>query len=191
MEQAREKPRALIVDDDLSFQLGLAEVVGREGFTPRTASTLADARSSSPQGTPDAVLVDLHLPDGSGMELLEDLAGQRSARVILITGQATVETAVEALRRGAADYLTKPVDFARVKTVLANLSRTRELKREIGSLRGELRRLGRFGPLIGGARRMQRVYDLLAKVARHGRDRAGARRDRHGQGARGPDRSTR
>ena len=77
-----------------------------------------------------------------------------------------METAVEALRRGVADYLTKPVDFARVKMVLANLTRTRELKEEIGSLRGELRSLGRFGLLIGASRAMQGVYDLIAKVAR-------------------------
>ena len=139
----------------LTFQLSLAEVVGGEGFTPVTASTLAGARQQLTLGAPEAVLVDLHLPDGSGMDLLEDLAGNGPPDVILITGQATLETAVEALRRGAADYLTKPVDLARVKTVLANLSRTRELKREIGSLRGELRRLGRFGSLIGGAPAMQ------------------------------------
>ena len=84
---------------------------------------------------------------------------------VLITGQASVETAVEALRRGVADYLTKPVDFARVKTVLANVSRTRELKEEIGGLRGELRKLGRFGALIGAAPAMQKVYDLIGKVA--------------------------
>jgi len=65
-----------------------------------------------------------------------------------------------------ADYLTKPVDFARVKMALANLTRTRELKEEIGSLRGELRSLGRFGPMIGASPAMQGVYDLLARVAR-------------------------
>ena len=165
-DSTREKPRALIVDDDVSFQSGLAEVVSREGFAPLMAGSLADARHELAQGLPEAVLIDLHLPDGSGMDLLEELEGNGSPEVILITGQASVETAVEALRRGAADYLTKPVDFARVKTVLANLARTRELKREIGSLRGELRRLGRFGPMVGAAASMQRVYDLVARIAR-------------------------
>jgi two-component system, NtrC family, response regulator HydG len=85
---------------------------------------------------------------------------------VLITGQASVQTAIEALRRGISDYLTKPVDFARVKMVLANVSRSRELKEEIGSLRGELRKLGRFGPLIGASPLMQKVYDLVGRVAR-------------------------
>jgi DNA-binding NtrC family response regulator len=159
-------PRALIVDDDRSFQHGLVEVVEREGFKALTAGDLAEARAELAQGLPDAVLIDLNLPDGSGMELLDEFAGNGSPEVILITGQATVETAIEALRRGAADYLTKPVDFARIKTVLANLVRTRELKKEIGSLRGELRRLGRFGPLVGASEGMQRLYDMLARISR-------------------------
>jgi DNA-binding NtrC family response regulator len=157
-------PHALIVDDDLNFRIGIAEVVGREGFTTATAGSLAEAREQIGEKDPDVVLTDLQLPDGSGLDLLPDLQ-ERNAETILVTGHASVETAVDALRQGAADYLTKPVDFARVKTVLANVSRTRELKREIGSLRTELRKLGRFGPLIGSAPAMQRVYDLISKVA--------------------------
>ena len=61
----------------------------REGFTAATATTLADARAELAQGLPDAVLLDLNLPDGSGMELLEELSGNGSPEVILITGQAT------------------------------------------------------------------------------------------------------
>ena len=156
---------AVIVDDDVNFALGLAEVVGREGFSTKTANTLKEAKSELTRSMPDVLLVDLHLPDGSGLDLFKDLEGTPSAEVILITGQATVDTAVEAMRRGASDYLIKPVDFARVKQVLTNIARTRELKEQIGNLRGELRKLGRFGPLIGASPPMQRVYDLIAKVA--------------------------
>jgi DNA-binding NtrC family response regulator len=159
-------PHALIVDDDLSFLLGLAEVVGREGFSTATASSLAQARTEIAKQQPDVLLTDLQLPDGSGMDLLQENAGAGPPEIILITGHASVETAVDALKRGAADYLTKPVDFARVKMVLTNLNRTRELKEEIGSLRTELRKLGRFGPLIGASTAMQKVYDLIARVAR-------------------------
>src|SRR5262249_1678950 len=96
---------------------------------------------------------------------MDPLHEAHGASAVPLTGHASVETAVEALRRGVADYLTKPVDFGRVKMVLASVARTRELKQEIGSLRGELRRLGRFGPLIGASPAMQRVYDLIAKAA--------------------------
>ena len=73
---------------------------------------------------------------------------------------------MDALRRGAIDYLTKPVDFARIKMALANVTRTLEMKGEIGTLRSELRKLGRFGPLIGTSPAMQTVYDLIGRVAR-------------------------
>jgi len=156
---------ALIVDDDANFVEGFAELVAREGFSTATARGVREAKAEIVRRAPDVLLIDVQLPDGSGLELLQE-PDAGSPDVILVTGHASVETAVEALRRGAADYLTKPVDFARVKMVLANVSRTRELKEEIGSLRGELRELGRFGPLIGASPAMQKVYDLIARVAK-------------------------
>ncbi|MBI3767045.1 MAG: sigma-54-dependent Fis family transcriptional regulator [Deltaproteobacteria bacterium] len=85
--------------------------------------------------------------------------------VILVTGHASVDSVVEALRCGAADYLTKPVDLTRLASILVNVARRRELQEEIQDLRGELRRLGRFGPLIGGSPVMQTVYDYISRVA--------------------------
>ena len=158
-------PHALLVDDDVNFVLGLAEVVGREGFTTKTATSLKEARNEIAKAAPDVLLIDLHLPDGSGLELVKEFEENPGSEIVLITGHGTIETAVEAMRHGASDYLVKPVDFARVRMVLANVTRTRELKLQIGSLRGELRKLGRFGPLIGSSPQMQKVYDLVAKVA--------------------------
>ena len=158
-------PHALLVDDDLGFVLGLADAVKREGFSVATARNLAQAREELARQEPDALLIDLQLPDGSGLDLIPPADGRLPPGVIFITGHASVDLAVEALRLGAADFLTKPIDFARVKMTLANLARTRELSREIGSLRGELRRLGRFGSLVGASTQMQGVYDLIAKVA--------------------------
>jgi DNA-binding NtrC family response regulator len=139
--------------------------VKREGYSVTTVSSLKEARVELARGEVDALLVDLNLPDGSGLEILQQPEGRLPPGVIFITGHASVEIAVEALRLGALDFLTKPVDFARVKMALANLTRTRELARQVGALRGELRRLGRFGSLIGASRRMQEVYDLVARVA--------------------------
>jgi len=158
-------PHALLVDDDVNFVLGLAEVVGREGFTTKTATSLKEARNEIGKGVPDVLLIDLHLPDGSGIDVVKELEESPGPEIVLITGHGTIETAVEAMRHGASDYLVKPVDFARVRMVLANVARTRELKQQIGSLRGELRKLGRFGPLIGASPQMQKVYDLIGKVA--------------------------
>jgi DNA-binding NtrC family response regulator len=159
-------PRALIVDDDPGFLLGLAELVRREGFTVASAGSLKQAREEIAASSPDILLVDLRLPDGSGLDLLTAFEPNTAPEVVLITGDASVETAVDALRRGAIDYLTKPVDFARIKMALANVTRTLGMKGEIGALRSELRKLGRFGPLIGTSPPMQAVYDLIGRVAR-------------------------
>jgi two-component system, NtrC family, response regulator AtoC len=159
------EPRALIVDDDPEVLNVLGEFVEREGFRVSRAATLKEAREAIAGTTPDIVLIDIHLPDGTGLDLLEGLE-PADPEIVLITGQASVETAVDALRRGASDYLTKPVDFARLKMTLGNLARTLEMKDEIGTLRDELRKMGRFGLLVGSSPPMQKVYDLIGRVAR-------------------------
>jgi two-component system response regulator AtoC len=159
-------PEALLVDDDPDQLRGLAALVAREGFTTRAAADLAGARAARAERMPDVVLADLILPDGSGLDLLsviEEDPGK--TQMVLVTGNATVESAVEALRRGVTDYLTKPIDLPRLKTVLANVARMLDYASEIGSLRDELRKLGRFGPMIGASPPMQQVYDLIARVA--------------------------
>jgi two-component system response regulator AtoC len=158
-------PRALIVDDDPGFLAGLAELVKREGFAVASAGSLKQAREEIAAHPPDILLVDLHLPDGSGLDLLEGFEAASAPEVVLITGSASVGTAVDALRRGVADYLTKPVDFARVKMALGNVTRALEMRGQIGTLRSELRKLGRFGQLIGASPPMQKVYDLIGRVA--------------------------
>jgi DNA-binding NtrC family response regulator len=158
-------PIALVVDDDETFRDSLAELVRREGFRAVPASTLAEARAAVAERTPHVLLVDVLLPDGSGLELLSVDRLDETCEVVAITGRASVDTAVEALRQGCRDYLTKPVDRARLKSVLANVARTLSLKDELGDLRSELRSLGRFGPLVGTSLAMQHVYDHVSRVA--------------------------
>src|SRR5260221_2611394 len=119
MESDISRPRALIVDDDPEIAKVLTELVEREGFAVTCASALAQAREAIATTVPDIVLVDIHLPDGSGLDLLEGL-GPSAPEIVLITGQAGADTAGDALRRAAAAYLTKPVDFPRPNMVLGN-----------------------------------------------------------------------
>src|SRR5262245_43922466 len=158
-------PRALIVDDDIEARDALSQIVGLEGYETDRAGSLAEARKLLSKGAPDVLLVDLMLPEGQGLDLLEAFEDGPRPQVVLITGNATVETAVEALRTGVRDYLVKPVEVSRLKAILANISRMQALQEEIGTLRGQLRQLGRFGPMIGQSAAMQRVYDLIARVA--------------------------
>jgi two-component system response regulator AtoC len=158
-------PHVLIVDDDANTRAALAELATGEGFTTATAGDLREARIQIGRLRPDVVLVDLQLPDGNGMSLIEHLDTTARMEVILITGHASVESAVQALRQGASDYLVKPVDPKRVKAILSRVPRTGDLKEEIGSLRGELRRLGRFDDMLGRSAAMQALYDQIARVA--------------------------
>jgi len=167
--EAEVEPRpallALIVDDDDDFRASVAALVKREGFDTRVAGSLEEARKAIEDTPPDLVLVDLQLPDGHGLELLAESALASDTEFVVATGNASVETAIRAMRGGVLDYLTKPFDPARLTGVLANVARTRSLKRELQGLRGQLRRLGRFGKLVGRSAPMQEVYNLIARVA--------------------------
>ena len=158
-------PTALIVDDDATSRETLSEWVSEQGFTTHQADDLPSGREIIGSDRVDLALLDLDLPSGSGLELLPDLEKQPSVDVIFITGYSTVDSAVEAFRSGAVDYLTKPVDLKRLKKLLDRARRTAELNAEIGNLRQELRGLGRFVKLIGTSPPMQHVYDLIERVA--------------------------
>jgi DNA-binding NtrC family response regulator len=163
--EALPMSHVLIVDDDANTREALAALATQEGFTSAMAGSVAEARIHLVRQRPDVVVMDLRLPDGSGMDLFEDLEDRSSIETILITGHASVESAVEALRLGASDYLTKPVNMQRLRAVLSRVPKSGELRAEIGALREELRRLGRFGRLVGRSPAMQEVYDKIARVA--------------------------
>lgn len=158
-------PHILIVDDDTDTLRALSQLVALEGFSTATASSLAQARECIAKQWPDVILLDLVLPDGDGMDLIQDVEARPSTEIVLITGHASIETSVQALRLGAADYLIKPINVKQLKGVLSRIARPTELRAEINNLRGELRRLGHFGRLIGGSKAMQHVYDQIGRVA--------------------------
>ena len=156
-------PHALIVDDDDGFQAAVAEVVREFGFSVDQADSLRAARGLIERRSPDVALVDLALPDGRGSELFVELS--EGSDVVMITGNATLDSAVQALREGATDYLVKPVDLQRLRAVLKNVARRSELREEVDNLRAELRELGRFGSLVGSSTSMQVLYDAISRVA--------------------------
>src|SRR5918999_4147399 len=158
-------PHVLLVDDDPEQLEWLTEFVKAEGFTVAKASSLRAARIQLTQMRPDVLLTDLQLPDGNGIELVDDLEQREATEIVMITGHATVESAVNALRAGATDYLVKPVDVERLRPILQRVPGTHELRAEIGELRQELRGLGRFGHMIGSSPVMQKLYDQLARVS--------------------------
>jgi DNA-binding NtrC family response regulator len=126
--------RALVVDDDPGFLLGLAEALRLEGYATLTASTCREALHELAKDPVDLLFVDVNLPDGSGLDLLPRAASP----AVVVTGAPSLALAEQALRLGARDCLAKPVDRLRVRMTLANLTRERRLREEIGRLRAEV-----------------------------------------------------
>ncbi|MDQ6618413.1 MAG: sigma-54 dependent transcriptional regulator [Pseudomonadota bacterium] len=157
-------PVALIVDDDPNARAGLQELVAAEGFSTVGAATLAEAREAL-ANKPDIVLLDLMLPDGSGLDLLRETDRQLEMPIVVTTGHASLETSIEALRLGATDYMLKPVNLAHLRGLLSRIAGPAELRAEVSELREELRSLGRFGKLVGTSPPMQKLYDEIARVA--------------------------
>ncbi|MDQ3732228.1 MAG: sigma-54 dependent transcriptional regulator [Pseudomonadota bacterium] len=150
----------LIVDDDAAFAPELANYVRQEGYCARTAATLQDARSLLAEVMPDLLLVDLQLPDGSGLELIKEIPNGRT-QVVVLTGYPSIDTAVEGLRANVADYLTKPIDMAQFRDCLTRLCGSPRRAENIA--RHERRR---FRAFVGNSTAMRKVYVMIGKVAR-------------------------
>ena len=158
-------PHALLVDDDADAAETMAMLIASEGFTVATAGTLRDARRQLALQEPDIVLLDLMLPDGSGMELFQDAKSLPNAELVLITGHASLDTSIQAFRLGAADYLVKPMSLKQLQGVLSRVTRPSALKAAAGDLESQLETEGHFGALWGRSAPMRRVYQQIARVA--------------------------
>ena len=159
-------PSALIVEDSDSSRELFSEWLKQLGFgTIETGGTLAGAQALLEERSFDLVLLDLQLPDGSGLELLKQLEDHPDSEIVVITGHGSIDSAIDAMRGGAIDYLTKPVDMRRLQKIVTKSVRALALRSEVATLRGELRRMGRFGGMVGASDAMQRTYDLIVRVA--------------------------
>jgi DNA-binding NtrC family response regulator len=156
---------ALIVEDEVDSARMMAELTAAQGYTVATAHTLRDARRQIALQQPDIVLLDLQLPDGSGMDLFTDQQLIAQSEVVLITGHATLETSIQALRLGAADYLVKPLNVKHLQGILSRVMRPSALKAEIDTLSAELTKSGHFGHLWGRSAPMLRIYEQISRVA--------------------------
>ena len=156
---------ALVVDDDVDSAASLRALIAGEHFTVAVAHTLRDARRQIALQQPDILLLDLRLPDGNGMDLLADPEVVANSEVVLCTGHASIETSVQALRLGAADYLVKPINLKQLQGVLSRIMKPAVLKAEMAGLAAKLDQGGHFGHLWGKSAPMQRIYEQIARVA--------------------------
>jgi DNA-binding NtrC family response regulator len=167
MENAdRGRLRLFIVDDDESLRQTLASRFQRQGMTVLTAGSVAEALDLAKSQSFDVALLDLHLPDGSGVELLGQLkTGQPEIEALMLTGHGSMETAIQALKLGAYDYLTKPFHFPELEIHIQKaFEKVRLARRErqwIEQIRYESPRYR----LVGSSPSMQRIIQLIEKVA--------------------------
>jgi DNA-binding NtrC family response regulator len=158
--------KILVVDDEPAEREGLARLVGQWGYEVETAASGEEALNLIETQHPAVVLTDLVLPEMDGLTLLQKLKETgRPPIVLLVTGHGTVETAVEAMRHGAFDYLTKPVDATRLQVLLEKSIEQESLSREVNLLRHQLRQKGAFGQLVGQSKGMQEVYRWIELAA--------------------------
>ncbi|SEF98452.1 two-component system, NtrC family, response regulator HydG [Bryocella elongata] len=163
----RQPPvHVLIVDDDQPVRSACAEIAASLGFIVHTADSVQTGRAVLAHHPIDIILLDLKLPGGSGLTLLEEVrAKQPDVIVIVMTAFATVSSAVEAMRTGATDYLTKPFTLEEVSTVLERSSQRRVFDVESRNLREKLRTDSGMGGIVGHSPVMEKLYRILSKVS--------------------------
>ncbi|HVI75348.1 MAG TPA: sigma-54 dependent transcriptional regulator [Anaeromyxobacteraceae bacterium] len=160
------KYRLLIVDDETDSRDALAELADRWGYEVQTASDGTEALRRAIEWHPDVILTDLVMPNMDGLWLLRALRAELpDCPVVLLTGRGTVQTAVQAIKEGAYDFIEKPLEISRLRVVLDRALEKKETMREVQLLRRRLAALAPGTDMIGSGPAMQRVFELVKKVA--------------------------
>src|SRR5437899_5606843 len=158
--------RVLIVEDDSAARVGLEQLVKSWGFVAESASDGEEALQKVTSFRPAIVITDLFMPRLDGLGLLRALQQQGAdVTTLLLTAQGTVESAVEAMKEGAYDYVTKPVDVQRLKVLLDKVVQRLETVREVKSLRRQLREHGTFGSMIGNSPEVRKIYQVIEQAS--------------------------
>ena len=130
--------KILVVDDEKMIRWTLSQALKSWGYTPIEVATVSEALETYSSEIPEAVLLDIDLPDGSGLDLLRNIKHQYpEATVIMITGNVRVETTISALRGGAYDFISKPIHLEELKVSIRNALEAHELRREVKQIRRE------------------------------------------------------
>lgn len=159
-------PRVLIVDDEQDIRALLTEIIRRKGFEPFEAPDGTEALAALRQGIADVVLLDLHMPGMSGLEVLREARKfDRDTALIMVTGYGTIEIAVEAVKIGAYDFVTKPFDNNDLIQKIGRAAESSLRKRESLLRQAPLRLHPSLQGVMGSSQKMQTVYGLIKRVA--------------------------
>jgi two-component system response regulator PilR (NtrC family) len=160
--------RLLIVDDEASLVDFLSLLFQGEGYDVATARSVEEARKSLERASFDLVLCDILMPDGNGLDLLREIKSNNGAgpQVIMMTAYTSTKSAIEAMKLGATDYVSKPFDVEELKIVAQKALERAELAEENIYLRRELEQKYTFNNIIGKSGRMQAIFSLIERIAR-------------------------
>jgi DNA-binding NtrC family response regulator len=161
------KRKILIVDDDPAMRESFDILLQSWGFEVLQAGDAREARELVNRVDPDIVISDVVMPEVSGLELLRELkAGNPQRPVLLITARGSIDMAVEAIKQGARDFLTKPVtDFQKLKALLDDAENEIELRRKTKRLANRVESEGQFGDFVGASKPMREVFSMIEMVA--------------------------
>lgn len=158
--------RVMVVDDDVETLALLREILVKEGYEVETAEDAETALQRLNEWQPELVITDIHMPGMDGLALLAAVREKEpDIPVVLLTAFGSLKTAVDAIKAGAFDYLSKPFIVEDIRLVVRRALEHKKLVRENRSLRGQLRELYRFDNLVGSSSGMVEVYKLVARVA--------------------------
>ena len=156
----------LVADEDAAVRAACCEIASELGFVPQQVSTIAAARALLRGHSVDVLLLDLKAPSGEGLDLLDEVMTlDPELSVVVMTAYASVHSAVESMRTGATDYLTKPFALDELAQALERAGERRNLEGESRKLRERLRSQQGLGNIIGRSPEMEKLYRILAKVA--------------------------
>lgn len=160
------KDKILVVDDDPMIRRLLSDALRSWGYLPLEAGTVAGAIAAFREEGPVAVLLDIDLPDGSGLDVLRDIKHERpEAVVIMITADVQVDNTISALRGGAYDFIGKPINLQELHVTIRNGIETHQLRQEVGRARKERARAFSFDQIIGESKPMKELLEMARKVA--------------------------
>jgi CheY-like chemotaxis protein len=166
VEKTDTAERVLIVEDETATRVGLTELVSAWGFLTDEAADGEAALQKVTTFRPAIIVSDLVMPRMDGLQLLRALKDQLTdISIIILTAQGTVETAVEAIKEGAFDYLTKPVDTQRLRILLDKAVERQETLREVKELRRQLRDQGSYGRIVGNSPGIRGIYRVIEQAA--------------------------
>jgi len=158
--------KILAVDDELGIRALLKRALSKPGYLVEVAENGKDGLQAFDEWRPDIVLLDIKMPEMDGMETLRMIREiEQETPVIMLTAHSTVETAVEAMKLGAFDYLRKPFDLDELKVVIEKAIKVSDLQSEVRGLRTEIQRKYSFQNIVGKDSKMREIFNMILAVA--------------------------